>query len=253
MDPRNLPPTDPPAIPEPDREERADHEAGHYVVARALNLDCRPFYLTIEERENSGGLCHLLPKGPIPVWQQVQYLLGGVLTESAGKLVRRYGTDLPSEEILKVECEQVVTRAIQEGGHGDLVEVLALLKKTTAVERCDPVEEFRKVKALMFREPWRVEWQLLSKILQRDTTLFGGEANLIFKLTEDEKFLRFYHVYKRYRRRVPPPRSWYDYASPRYPAGPWYEDTTTFFERALQRNGETEEQRDARLAIDMDV
>ena len=61
-----------------------------------------------------------------------------------------------------------------------------------------------------------------------DNAVLWGEANLIFKLTEDEKFLRFYHVYKRYRRRACPPRAWYEDASPRYPTGPWYEDTTTF-------------------------
>ena len=236
-----------------DLAARADHEAGHYVAARALNLDCRPAWVTIEEREGSGGRCSLIPKGENLVSHWLQWLLAGIVTESVGTLVRRYGTTIPTESVLDAESERVFRQAITEGGSADVDRAVALVTQYSSEHEYDLAAEFGKVKALLFQPPWRLEWLWISLHLQRDRTLYGGEANLILAARENDELKNFYYLYRRCKRTERAPREWFEGASPRYPAGPWYENITTFLARAAQRDGETEEQRNARLDIDMNT
>ncbi len=236
--------------PADDLAERADHEAGHYVAARALRLNCKPVWVSIEGRDGSGGRC-FIARGEAPLGHWVQYLLAGIVTETLGRVGRHLCGRVSATEELRAIFDKAFREAVEPGGQSDVAEIQRLIVTRADID-CDPLLELRQIETTLMQEPWLEEWRCLSAYLQRDLTLFGGEANLILAARGDAQYRDFHDIYRTYRRRARPPKEWYDNATPRYPAGPWYENIDTFHRRMQLRPGETEVQREARLSIDRD-
>ena len=205
-------------------QERADHEAGHFIMAVALKLNFRCEWLTIEPRANSGGSFGLrLYETPTPE-QTVQYLLGGLVAQASGLIFRervRRARDEADNDDLEAALDQFIARAIASG-HDDIVKMGAVQVSPEALQSC----------ARVIYERWE-ECVYISDALVENITLFGQEPQLILRAHETGDIRRHMILkwYRQRRKQVEPMSEWSGGETAQTPAGRWFEDFQSWWSR----------------------
>lgn len=172
-------------------EEAAEHEAGHYVIARVVGIDLIPILLTVAGGNDSGGV--FLYKRPAEsqpdLEKEVVFSLAGVAAQSLGNALR-CGGGMPAERIGAeiVNCFQC--------GHYDLMQLCGAFPEYDPSSRV--VDDVGGTLSLVF--DWWDEISLLAEELVWRRTLYGCEPDLLF---HDSRIL-----YYRTRLRVEPDTEW---------------------------------------------
>ncbi len=111
-----------------DEQTRADHEAGHFIVAHVLGVMSKPLWISIVPFGDAGGSMGITRKGDSPLVPTLQYYLGGIAGEAVGFLHRKYQRNPPTEMEMKKAITDSLVRAFEDGGHGDNMAIEALLR-----------------------------------------------------------------------------------------------------------------------------
>ena len=203
-------------ISEQSPQEKADHEAGHYVVATALKIPHRTAFVTIENSAPAedggveGGCCALVfEPEPTPAQFGV-YSMAGMTAQMNGILIRG-GED-----------QAVALERVRLGGHVDFQN----FREALGPDADDAPYTLRAFHIL--QSNWRLV-VVLGDALKEHGTLYREEAEMILEaeLKGSKKILDELAVYRTARREIQPPAQLRESR----PGMKWFESLQNFMRR----------------------
>lgn len=212
--------------PEQIDDERADHEAGHYVVLTLLEAAHVLWFITLEHgiipcKEGiaySGGCVgvEFFKEQPLTREQAGVYAVAGMMAQLEG-IARRHGEQW-------VEDPRVLDRVCGGGSH-DLEQF-----HDEHGKEADLPSYYKKAGDLL-----KANWPMveaLGKELKNERTLYHEETFLIFKaLKGSAKASDLLEVYREHRRGVDISGQEFEDFRKKHPSLGWYESLRTFIDR----------------------
>ncbi len=220
-----------------DRQQRADHEAGHYVTAFVLGIVANPLWVTIEPREETGGSTKIDLKKGTGFVPKLQYFLGGIAGEALEGMWRQYqgsGATLDPAEI-HGEIVEAFNDAQEQGGHGDVLRINALLEEIPTDQRPNVADVLWDTFTLLTNN--RTALRIVSDALLQRETLYTSEASFLLTAlgkpeAERDHMLGFYKKHWTPNRQVvPAPEGWLIKATDEQKRKPFYEGPVEYFQR----------------------
>lgn len=219
--------------PEDEKQERAEHEAAHFISARVLGLDFHMHWITIETRATSGGSNGIGFYVQPSIHQAAQFYLAGLMAQILGRVKReqiiRAEADMPREDLswLLPTFQAAMGKAMAQG-HDDITkltqhpEFAKLNYKDALLDTYSLVETNWDDISIVARE------------LVRETTMFGNEARIALDVTKEEALylglcLSLYR--KKRRPALAPPLEWFEGQNELCRAGTYAESYPEWFQR----------------------
>lgn len=232
------------------REERAIHEAGHFVFAWAYGwLPRYPcIFVTLEPRKVgdvvSGGSIALTPGEPAPYKEFCEHCMAGLaaqvqysLLSSPEKVASISGSTEEQRglEFLKLVVSEATKRF--DGSHSD-IQALMTSETPDGFPPYRARDEWLALeRAVLHILNTPILWPSIERLasgLLKQTTLFRDEAELVL-LGDNEQTREFFLIYRELRKKgLPPPPEWLKGATEECPAGPWCESPAEFRARVSQ-------------------
>lgn len=211
--------------PEEQAQERADHEAGHFVILYALPIVHKLKYLILAEAGDSGGCCAFSPPEDFDPKEQAIQVLGG-LAASLERLKRQ------QYELGDPRLASAYRRALQ-GANLDMEDVRDRLHIDGELfSQCS-----NTANAVI-----GANWDLVEAVsaeLQARRVLYHEEALMIVEAIRkrDEFTSDLLKVYRDLRRETTSGNDFKDFKV-RYPNVPWFEDLDGFVKAGRWRSNE---------------
>lgn len=210
-------------------QERADHEAGHYVIACVTNMGHRLSYISIEpgipteKNRRPGGVVAAGYDEDVTPDQWGVFLMAGMAAQMVG-ICKRHGWKFGDPL-----AEDAEARVI-EGGHGLAGDFLQFAERLGAEVEGQPYLD--RAIALV-NEHW-MHIESLSEDIKEWRTLFHNEASMVLMAARDNllPMKAALAVYRRHRRKSESGRE-YEIFKKDYPGAEWYES----FQQFIQREG----------------
>lgn len=217
--------------PTEDLAQRADHETGHLLVAKALGLQFYLHWITVEPRRNIGGSVALGFWEAPSAEEHAQYLLGGLVAQAVGAIYRqrvewvRGGNPPEDPAWFHSRSKQILDEAVL-GGHLDI----RVIKSLPGNEDLDLKNLAKRTTDLVLAN-WDDIW-ILSDKLQEHTTLFGTEYYAELEASKENLWVSMaLSAYRKNRRKVEAPPEWLAGSDSEHPAGTFCESFRTWWER----------------------